>query len=65
MSEAMLTDRVAIEAVAYELPPHRISSADIEARLSETLDRLVAGLTRCEHPPVIFAICACHPSAPH
>ncbi len=36
----MFFKNVAVEAVAYELAPHRISSSDIEAQLAETMSRL-------------------------
>ncbi len=36
----MLSGNVTIEAVAYELPPHRITSADLENQVADTLARL-------------------------
>jgi 3-oxoacyl-[acyl-carrier-protein] synthase-3 len=36
----LLTEHVAIEALSFVLPPHRITSADIEQQLSGTLERL-------------------------
>lgn len=36
----MLSGKTTIEAVAYELAPHRIASAAIEAQLAPTMDRL-------------------------
>ena len=35
----MLSGNVAIEAVAYVLPPHRITSASIEAQIEKTMSR--------------------------
>lgn len=35
-----MTDKVVIEAIAYELAPHRITSAEIEEQLAETMRRL-------------------------
>ncbi|MFH2220422.1 MAG: 3-oxoacyl-ACP synthase III [Pseudomonadota bacterium] len=36
----MLSKKVAIEAVAYELAPHRITSESLEAQIAGTLERL-------------------------
>lgn len=36
----MPSRNVTIEALAYELPPHRITSASIEKQVSDTMDRL-------------------------
>jgi len=36
----MLSGNVTIEAVAYELAPHRITSESIEAKMSKTMNRL-------------------------
>jgi 3-oxoacyl-[acyl-carrier-protein] synthase III len=36
----MLLHDVAIEAIAYELPPHRVTSAELEDRLAPTMERL-------------------------
>ena len=36
----MLSEKVAIEAVAYELAPHRITSESLETELAGTLERL-------------------------
>ncbi|MCG6894200.1 MAG: 3-oxoacyl-ACP synthase III [Desulfobacteraceae bacterium] len=44
MNKPLLTEDVCIEAVAYELPPHRISSVKIEEEIAETMARL--GLER-------------------
>ena len=36
----MLFENVTIEALAYELPPHRITSASLEEQVAETMERL-------------------------
>jgi len=36
----VLFKNVAIEALAYEIPPNRVTSADIEAQLADTIPRL-------------------------
>ncbi len=36
----MLSNNVTIEAVAYELPPHRVTSADLENQVADTMARL-------------------------
>lgn len=36
----MLFKNVAIEAIAYELPPHRITSAELEDQIAPTMERL-------------------------
>ncbi|MBC8160361.1 MAG: 3-oxoacyl-ACP synthase III [Roseiflexaceae bacterium] len=36
----MLFQNVSIEAVAYELPPHRVTSADLEDQIAPTMERL-------------------------
>jgi len=36
----MLLDSVVIETIAYELPPHRVTSEELEDQLGPTMDRL-------------------------
>lgn len=36
----MVSNNVTIEAVAYELPPHRVTSAELENQVADTLARL-------------------------
>lgn len=36
----MLSGNVTIEAVAYELPPHRVTSASLEEQIADTMERL-------------------------
>ena len=36
----MLLENVVIETIAYELPPHRITSAELEDQIGATMDRL-------------------------
>src|SRR3954471_23334752 len=36
----MLLENVVIETVAYELPPHRVTSAELEEQVAPTMDRL-------------------------
>jgi acyl-CoA:acyl-CoA alkyltransferase len=36
----MLLENVIIETVAYELPPHRVTSAELEEQVAPTMDRL-------------------------
>lgn len=44
----VLFKNVAIESVAYELPPHRITSADLEDQIAPTMERLGVPLGRIE-----------------
>jgi 3-oxoacyl-[acyl-carrier-protein] synthase-3 len=36
----MLLNNVVIETIAYELPPHRVTSAELEDQVGDTMDRL-------------------------
>lgn len=43
-----MPDNVVIEAIAYELAPHRVTSGEIEARIASTLGRLKLPLGQLE-----------------
>lgn len=44
----MLFTNVSIESLAYELPPHRVTSADLEDQIAPTMQRLGVPLGRIE-----------------
>jgi 3-oxoacyl-[acyl-carrier-protein] synthase-3 len=44
----VLFKNVAIEALAYELPPHRVTSAELEGQIAATMERLGVPLGRIE-----------------
>jgi len=46
----MLFHNVAIDAMAYELPPHRITSAELEEQIAETMTRLGIEKGKIERP---------------
>ena len=46
----MLFHNVAIDAMAYELPPHRITSAELEEQIAETMARLGIEKGKIERP---------------
>lgn len=46
----MLFNNVAIEAMAYELPPNRVTSAELEEQIAETMARLGIEKGKIERP---------------